>query len=73
MPCRAQTLQQEMRSVHALFRSTRTFIYLQYRVLLENKFSKLNELFCNYKYRIGGVMVSMFDSSAVDRAPFGSY
>ena len=36
-------------------------------MLLENKFSKLNELFCNYKYRIGGVMVSMLGSSAVDR------
>ena len=42
-------------------------IYLpQYRVLLGNKFSKLNELFCNYKYRIGGVMVSVLASSAVD-------
>ena len=50
-----------------LIRSTRTFIYLQYRVLLENKFSKLNELFCNYKYRIGGVMVSMLGLSAVGR------
>jgi hypothetical protein len=67
MPSRAQTLQKEMRSLHTLIRSTRTFIYLQYRVLLENKFSKLNELFCNYKYRIGGVMVSMLGLSAVDR------
>jgi hypothetical protein len=48
-PCRAQTLQKEMRSLHTLIRTTRTFIYPQYRVLLGNTFSKLNELFCNYK------------------------
>ena len=47
-----------MRNLNILIRTTSTFIYLQYRVLLGNKFSKLNELFCNYKYRIGGVMVS---------------
>jgi hypothetical protein len=35
-------------------------------VLVKNKFSKLNELFCNYKYRIGGVIVGMLGSSAVD-------
>jgi hypothetical protein len=45
-----------MRNLNILIRTTSTFI--QYRVLLGNKFSKLNELFCNYKYRIGGVMVS---------------
>jgi hypothetical protein len=55
-----------MRSLHTSFRSTRTFIYPQYRVLVKNKFSKLNELFCNYKYRIGGVIVGMLGSSAVD-------
>jgi len=48
-PCRAQTLQKEMRSLHTLIRTTRTFIYPQYRVLLGKTFSKLNELFCNYK------------------------
>ena len=32
-----------------------------------NTFSKLNELFCSYKYRIGGIMVSVLSSSAVDR------
>jgi len=48
MPCRAQTLQEEMRSLQILIR-TRTFIFSQYRVLLGNKFSKLNEIFCNYK------------------------
>ena len=37
------------RSLHTLIRMTRTFIYPQFRVLLGNKFSKLNELFCNYK------------------------
>jgi hypothetical protein len=35
--------------------------------MLGNKFSKLNELFSNYKYRIGDVMVSVLTSSAVDR------
>ena len=49
-PCRTQTLQKEMRSLHTLIRTTRTFIYPQYRVLLGNIFSKLNELFCNYKF-----------------------
>ena len=44
MPSRAQTLQKEMRSLHTLIRSTRTFIYLPNRVLFENKFSNLNEL-----------------------------
>jgi predicted nucleotidyltransferase len=47
MPCRAQTLQKEMKSLHTLIRSTIAFIYLQYRVLLEIFFSNLNELFCN--------------------------
>ena len=56
-----------MRCLHTLIRTTNTFIYPQYRVLLGNKFSKLNELFCNYKYRIGGVMFSGLASSAVDR------
>jgi hypothetical protein len=37
------------RCLHTLIRMTRTFIYPQFRVLLGNKFSKLNELFCNYK------------------------
>ena len=61
-----------MRSLHTLIRTTRTFIYTppppspQYRALLGNKFSKLNELFCSYKYRIGGVMVSVLASSVVD-------
>ena len=48
-PCRVQTLQKEMRILHTLIRTTRTFIYPQFHVLLGNKFSKLNELFCNYK------------------------
>jgi hypothetical protein len=56
-PCRAQALQKEMISLHILIRTTSTFIYPQYRVLLVSKFSKLSALFCNYKYRIGGVMV----------------
>ena len=59
-----------MRSLHTLIRTTSTFIYpspSQYRVMLGNKFSKLNELFSNYKYRIGDVMVSVLTSSAVDR------
>ena len=55
-----------MRRLHTLIRTTSTFIYLQYyHVLLGNKFSKLNELFCNYKYHIDGVMVSVFASSVV--------
>ena len=45
-PCRAQTLQKEMRSLHTLIRTTRTFIYPLYRVLLGNKLRKLNEVFC---------------------------
>ena len=48
-PCRAQTLLKEMRSQHTLIRTTRTFIYPQYCVLLGNRLRKLNELFCNYK------------------------
>ena len=58
-----------MRSIHTLIRRTNTFIPppSQYRVLLGNTFSKLNELFCNYKYHIGGVIVSVLASSAVDR------
>jgi hypothetical protein len=32
-----------------------------------NTFSKLNELFCSYKYCIGGIMVGVLASSAVDR------
>ena len=56
-PCRAQTLQKEMISLHILIRTTSTFIYPQYRVLLVSKFSKLSALSCNYKYRIGGVIV----------------
>ena len=59
-PCRAQTLQKQMISLHILKRTTRTFIYPQYRVLFVNKFSKLSALFCNYKYRIGGVMVRVW-------------
>ena len=55
-----------MRSLRTLIGTTSTFIYPQYRVLLGNKFSKLNELFCNYKYCIDGVMFSMLASSAVD-------
>ena len=47
--CRAQTLQKEMRSLHTLIRTTITLIYPQYRVLLGNKCSKLNDLFCNYQ------------------------
>jgi len=39
----------EMRSLHTLIRTTKTFIYPIYRVLLGSKFSKLNELFRNYK------------------------
>ena len=35
------------------------FFYPHYRVLLGFQFSKLNELYCNCKYRIGGVMVSV--------------
>jgi hypothetical protein len=38
-----------MISLHTLIRTTRTFIYPQYRVLLGSKFSKFNELFCNFK------------------------
>ena len=49
LPCRTPTLQKEMRSLHTLIRTTRTFIYHQYRVLLGNKFSKFNELYCNYR------------------------
>ena len=52
MPFRAQALQ-EMRSLHTLIRSTRTFIYLQYRVLLENQFSNLNELQIPHRWRNG--------------------
>ena len=55
-----------MRSLHTLIRTSSTFIYPQYHVLLGSKFSKLNELFCNYKYRIVGVMISMLASSVVD-------
>ena len=47
--CRAPTLQKEIISLHTLIRTTRTCIYPQYRVLLGSKFSKFNELFCNYK------------------------
>ena len=47
-PCRVQTLLKEMRSLHTLIRTTRTFIYPQYRVLLGNRLCKLNELFCSY-------------------------
>ena len=41
-PCRAQTLQKEMRSLHTLIRTTRTFIYPQYRVLLALETNFLN-------------------------------
>ena len=39
-PCRPQTLQKEMISLHTLIRTTITFIYLQYRVLLGNRLCK---------------------------------
>ena len=45
----SSTLQKEMRSIHTLIGKTNTFIYPQYRVLLRIFFSKINELFCNYK------------------------
>jgi hypothetical protein len=40
-PCRAQTLQKENKSIHTLIRTTRPFIYPQYRVLLGKKLCKL--------------------------------
>jgi hypothetical protein len=74
-PCRAQSLQKEMRSLHTLIRTTNTFIDPQYRVLLVSKFSKLSALSCNYKYRVGGVLVSVLASSVVDHwfEPWSGY
>jgi hypothetical protein len=46
------------RSLHTFIRTTRIFIYPKYPVLLGNKFSKLNELFCNYK-EISYVLVTI--------------
>ena len=60
-PCRAQTLQKEI-SINQY-----KHIYLPpISCVAWNKFSNINELFCNYKYRIGGIMVSVLALNAVD-------
>ena len=49
MPWRAQSLQEEMISLQKLIRTSSTFIYPQYCVLLGNNFSQLIEIFFDYK------------------------
>ena len=49
MPWRAQSLQEEMTSLQKLIRTSSTFIYPQYCVLLGNNFSQLNEIFFDNK------------------------